>query len=130
MKLPPHIRTATLAAGHAVGEGIDKTVCRHHRRRLRRVGWGHALEAEDIAWAPGASEPREGNRIEVLIDGATVLPRVAEDIASAESCVNLSGWHFSAELDLTRGEDPTILRNLLAELAVRIRGGSFMPSRA
>ena len=120
MGLPPRVRSASLAAGHVVGEGIDKTVCRHHRRRLRRVGWGHALESGDAGWVTAtASEPREGNRVEILIDGANVLPRMAEDIAAAESDVNLSGWHFSAELDLTRGEHPTILRNLLAELAGR-----------
>ena len=117
MRLPGPVRDTSLHVAHAVGEGIDRQVRNHHRRRLRKVGWEHAFDGERAGWARDAMEPREGNRAEVLIDGANVLPRMAEDIAAAESHVHLIGWHFSPELDLTRGEQPTILRNLLAERA-------------
>ncbi len=58
--------------------------------------------------------------MEVLIDGASFLPRVAEELARAKSHAHLTGCFFSPELELTRGDDPTIVRNLLAELADRI----------
>ena len=104
MRLPGPVRDTSLHVAHAVGEGIDRQVRNHHRRRLRKVGWEHAFDGERAGWARDAMEPREGNRAEVLIDGANVLPRMAEDIAAAESHVHLIGWHFSPELDLTRGE--------------------------
>ena len=108
------------AAGHAVGETIDRAVMRHYARRLRKNGWAQALAATELDWAHGTFPPRQGNALEVLIDGATFLPAVAEELAQATSHVHLLGWHFSPELDLTRGTEPTILRNLLAELAERI----------
>ena len=65
-------------------------------------------------------EPRAGNRVEVLVDGSTYLPAVAEAIAGAESHVHLLGWCFSPELNLTREEEPVVLRNLLSDVARRI----------
>ena len=38
----------------------------------------------------------------------------------AESYVHLAGWYFSPELHLSRDDEPTIVRNLLAELAERV----------
>ena len=108
------------AAGHAVGETIDRAVIRHYARRLRRNGWEQALTATELDWAHGTFPARPGNALEVLIDGATFLPAVAAELAQATSHVHLLGWHFSPELDLTRGMEPTILRNLLAELAETI----------
>ena len=92
----------------------------HHERRLRKVGWEHALTADGSDWARGPTPPRPGNDVEVLIDGATFLPRVADDLARATSHVHLTGWYFSPELALTRGEQPVTVRNLLGELAQRI----------
>jgi phosphatidylserine/phosphatidylglycerophosphate/cardiolipin synthase-like enzyme len=109
-----------VAAGHAVGGAIDRAVTSHHARRLRKVGWSHALAAPLGGWAQGANPPRAGNTVEVLVDGAAFLPRVAEELARARSHVHLTGWHFSPELALTRNEDPVTVRNLLAELAERI----------
>ena len=63
---------------------------------------------------------RGGNAVEVLVDGAAVLPRVAGAIESAESHVHLAGWHFSPQIALRRGERPLVLRNLLAEAAERV----------
>ncbi len=109
-----------LAAGHALGGAIDQAVASHHTRRLRKVGWGHALEAHERGWARGPMPPRGHNAVDVLIDGATFLPRVAEELKAARSHVHLTGWYFSPELALTRGENPVSVRNLLAELAERI----------
>jgi phosphatidylserine/phosphatidylglycerophosphate/cardiolipin synthase-like enzyme len=64
--------------------------------------------------------PRPGNDVGILIDGAQALPAIADELARAESHVHLTGWCFSPELDLTRARPPTVLRNLLAELAERV----------
>jgi phosphatidylserine/phosphatidylglycerophosphate/cardiolipin synthase-like enzyme len=110
-----------------------------HRRRLRAVGWEHALDAVGSGYATGGTPPRPGNDLEVLIDGATALPAMAEELARAESHVHLSGWYLSPHLQLTRGDAPVVVRNILAELAERIDvrvllwGGApirlFRPSR-
>ncbi len=108
------------AAGHALGSAIDRAVTAHHARRLRRVGWQRALGADELAWAPDGTPPRSGNKIDVLIDGAAFLPVLAEELARAESHVHVTSCFFSPELELTRGDQPVIVRNLLAELAERI----------
>ena len=73
-----------------------------------------------MGWATEGSEPRPGCSLEVLIDGAEALPRVAGELRQARSQVYLSGWFFSPEFDLTRGEAPSRLRDLLADLAERV----------
>jgi len=65
-------------ADAAVGNGIEALVRAHHRRRLARVGWARAVEPASSLWAGGEPPPRPGNEIEILIDGASFLPRVAE----------------------------------------------------
>jgi phosphatidylserine/phosphatidylglycerophosphate/cardiolipin synthase-like enzyme len=102
-----------------LGAAVGRAVAAHHRRRLRRIGWLEALEPSGISWARG-SPPRDGCSLEVLVDGATALPRMASELRQASSHVHLAGWYFSPEFELTRGEHPTILRNLLSELAGRI----------
>ncbi len=108
------------AAGHALGSAIDRTVEAHHARRLRKIGWRHALEVDVLDWAHDGTPARSGNKVEVLIDGASFLPMLADELARAESHVHLTGCFFSPELELTRGDNPVIVRNLLAELAERI----------
>ena len=125
--------------GHKVAEGIEATVRSRHRRRLRAVGWEHALDADGSGYSTAGMAPRPGNDVEVLIDGAAVLPAMAEELARAESHVHLTGWYLSPHLELTRGDHPVVLRNLLAELAERVDvrvllwGGApvrlFRPSR-
>ena len=103
----------------AVGDGVERAVAAHHRRRLRRIGWDHALDPDgDSLWASGDPEPRAGNLLDVLVDGAEALPRLAADLERAESSILLAGWHFTPSFRL-RPDGPT-LRELLAELAERI----------
>ncbi|MDX6482601.1 MAG: hypothetical protein QOE95_372, partial [Gaiellaceae bacterium] len=64
--------------------------------------------------------PRAGNSVEVLIDGEEALPRMAEVLRGAQSYVHITGWYFSPDFELVRGEDPVVLRALLAELAERV----------
>jgi len=103
----------------AIGDAAERAVMAHHRRRLERQGWRHALEAGPGGWAAGDPPPRPGNDVEVLIDGAEALPRLAAELENARSSVQIAGWHFSPEFTLRRGDDE-VLRNLLAELAERI----------
>jgi phosphatidylserine/phosphatidylglycerophosphate/cardiolipin synthase-like enzyme len=102
-----------------VGEAIERAVTSHHRRRLRRRGSEAALEAEPGGWArTGGPEPREGCRLELLVDGAEALPRIAAAIAGARSHVHLAGWHFDPSIRM--GRDGPGLRELLAEAATRV----------
>jgi phosphatidylserine/phosphatidylglycerophosphate/cardiolipin synthase-like enzyme len=55
----------------------------------------------------------------VLIDGAEALPRIARELREARSHVYVMGWFFSPGFDLTRGDAPSPLRELLAEIAER-----------
>src|SRR5919201_162946 len=72
-----------------VGDAIERAIRAHHRRRLRRLGWEHALDALGPAWARSDPPPRAGNAVEVLVDGAQALPRIAEELRRAESHVHL-----------------------------------------
>jgi phosphatidylserine/phosphatidylglycerophosphate/cardiolipin synthase-like enzyme len=127
------------AFGRKVAERLEDTVRARHRRRLRAVGWEHALDANGTGYSLAGTPPRPGNDLEVLIDGAVVLPAMAEELAKAESHVHLTGWFLSPHLQLTRGDEPVVVRNVLAELAERIDvrvllwGGApislFRPSR-
>ena len=58
--------------------------------------------------------------LDVLVDGSEVAPAIAQELSAAESYVHLAGWFFSPELQLSREEEPVIVRNLLAELAERV----------
>jgi phosphatidylserine/phosphatidylglycerophosphate/cardiolipin synthase-like enzyme len=132
-------RNLPTTLGGKVAERIEDTVRARHRRRLRAVGWEHALDARGDGWSSAGAPPRAGNDVDVLIDGSNALPAIAEELARAESHVHLTGWYLSPHLQLTRGDDPVVLRNLLAELAERVDvrvllwGGApvrlFRPSR-
>jgi len=101
----------------AAGEAIARAVRRHHERRLERIGHADALEADAGGWAAGARPPRAGCSLEVLVDGATMLPRLVEDVRNARSHVYLAGWHFAPGFALRRDGETVVLRNLLAEVA-------------
>ena len=104
----------------ALGEALERSLSAHHRRRVRKVGWSRALTADGDGWATGGAPPREGNAIEVLIDGEQALARIAEAIAGARSHVHIAGWCVTPEFALTHGSPPTILRDLLADTAERL----------
>ena len=107
-------------ADGALGQLVERLTRSHHRRRLRRVGWGPAIDPSAGSWAEGDPRSRSGNALEVLIDGAAALPAMAETIAAAQSHVHLTGWHITPEFQLTRGERPMTLHGLLAEVAARV----------
>jgi phosphatidylserine/phosphatidylglycerophosphate/cardiolipin synthase-like enzyme len=136
---PPRAGALPSSLGGKIATRIEDTVRSRHRRRLRAVGWEHALDADGAGYAAAGAPPRPGNDLEILIDGADALPAMAEELAKAESHVHLAGWYLSPHLQLTRGDHPVVVRNVLAELAERLDvrvllwGGApirlFRPSR-
>ena len=113
-------RNLVLGADRQLGAAVSRAVGAHHRRRLERVGWVAALDAPAGGWADGEPQPHPGGSLEILIDGAEALPRMVAELEMAESHVHIAGWRFSPDFALTRDLEPTILRNLLAELAERV----------
>jgi phosphatidylserine/phosphatidylglycerophosphate/cardiolipin synthase-like enzyme len=109
-------REARLDKG--VGDAAEWLVRSHHARRLRRLGWDHALDppAGEL-WAAGDPPPRDGCSVEVLVDGSEALPRLAGELARAASHVHIAGWYMTPDFKLTRGGDDVELRALLARLA-------------
>ena len=107
-------------ADGALGQLFERLTVSHHRRRLKHVGWTEAIDPAPRGWADGEPPPRPGNILEVLIDGADVFRAMAESIRQARSHVHITGWHITPDFALTRDGTPTILRQLLAELAGRI----------
>src|SRR6059058_1611922 len=107
-------------ADAALGDRIEALVRAHHRRRLARTGWGRAFEPSPSLWAEGDPPPRQCNDLEILIDGAAFLPRLAEELANAESHVHIAGWYVSTELALVRERTRRVLLDLLADLARKV----------
>jgi phosphatidylserine/phosphatidylglycerophosphate/cardiolipin synthase-like enzyme len=108
---------ALLLVDKKVGDGAERIVRAHHRRRLSGLGWDRALDPTPARWAAGDPPPRAGSALEVLIDGEEALPRIAEELRHAESHVHLAGWFFSPGF---RIHHDAVLRDLLAELAERV----------
>jgi phosphatidylserine/phosphatidylglycerophosphate/cardiolipin synthase-like enzyme len=119
-----------------VGRATERTKAAHHRRRLARIGHAASYDPpmDGSLWAAGDPAPREGCSLEVLIDGAEALPRIAEAIASARSYVHIAGWHVTPAFGLTRDADARPLRDMLASVAehcdVRVLLWAGAPLRA
>jgi phosphatidylserine/phosphatidylglycerophosphate/cardiolipin synthase-like enzyme len=101
------------------GAQLTAQIRRHHGRRLRRIGWEGALDPPAGGWAKH-TKVRDGNSLEILVDGSAALPRIAGELREARSHVHLTGWYFTPGIALEREGRLTVLRNLLAELAERI----------
>jgi phosphatidylserine/phosphatidylglycerophosphate/cardiolipin synthase-like enzyme len=103
-----------------LGDGLERVLCAHHQRRLRGLGWGDVLGpagAQDRFG--GRAAVRDGNRVEVLVDGEESLPAIQDAIRRAKSHVHIANWHASADFRLTREPGAPTLRELLAETAAR-----------
>jgi phosphatidylserine/phosphatidylglycerophosphate/cardiolipin synthase-like enzyme len=116
----PGLRAVTGPAERWLGDQVSRQICSHHERRLRRIGWERALDPPPGGWAQTEPPPKSGNAVDVLIDGAAVLPAIAEELMKAESHVHLAGWYFTPSFALVRDGDPLVLRDLLARLAQRV----------
>jgi phosphatidylserine/phosphatidylglycerophosphate/cardiolipin synthase-like enzyme len=105
----------------ALGDRLEDAMSRHHLRRLRRNGQLEALApASEGRWARTATPPREGNSLEVLIDGATALPEMAEAIRGARRHVHICSWNMQPDFRPIRHDRPSPVRELLAEVAERV----------
>jgi len=93
LRPPRFVEDLGIKLGHALGGEIDRTIRNRHRRHLRRVGQEHALDASTFDFAKG-TPARDGNTIEVLIDG-TKKPAIVR-----------RHWDLR---DLGRGYTPEIL---------------------
>ena len=104
-----------------LGDGVEAAVQLKHRRRLTKLGWGRLFgPTSPGVFAQGDPAPREGCELEVLIDGAQALPRIAEALAGAERFVHVTGWHLAPAFVLDRGRPETAIGALLADIAERI----------
>jgi phosphatidylserine/phosphatidylglycerophosphate/cardiolipin synthase-like enzyme len=100
-----------------LGDAVERAVAAHHQRRLARRGH-HPTAAPAGGWASeGSFGPRGGNRVELLVDGGSVLPRMVEDVTAAQSHVHVAGWFFTPSFRM--GEGGPTLRGLLADTATR-----------
>jgi phosphatidylserine/phosphatidylglycerophosphate/cardiolipin synthase-like enzyme len=102
-----------------VGDLIETANRRHHRRRLSRLGWDHALRGAGGGWAT-AGPVREGNQVDVHIDGAAALPAIAAAVRGARSFVHVAGWTINPDFAVEREPALVTLRELLAAAAKRV----------
>jgi phosphatidylserine/phosphatidylglycerophosphate/cardiolipin synthase-like enzyme len=140
------LRTAIEKADWWLGDGLERIVSAHHARRLRRLGWQHIMRPQRGWFTTGragetgptgradetvttgragetvaAGRPvRDGNLVQVLIDGGAALPAMAEAIAGARTYVHIAGWHASPDFRLTREPGAPTLRELLGSVAQRV----------
>jgi phosphatidylserine/phosphatidylglycerophosphate/cardiolipin synthase-like enzyme len=91
-----------------LGDLLDRVVCAHHERRLRRLGW------------TDTRPPTAGNAVEVLLDGQEALTAMVEAIRKAKSHVHIAGWHATPDFRPTREPGAPTLRDLLADVAERV----------
>ena len=106
-----------------IGDRVESAIRAHHRRRLSRAGQLERLDpprSSSSLWATADPAPREGNDLEVLIDGAQALPMLAQALAGARSSVHIAGWYITPDFGLTRDDEAARLRDLLGELAERV----------
>ena len=104
-----------------VGDGIERAVRYKHRRRLDRLGWGHAFEpSQPGVFAAADPPPREGCELQVLIDGANAMPAIAAALREAKSFVHVTGWHVAPSFAVVRDQPHGQIGVLLAELAERV----------
>jgi phosphatidylserine/phosphatidylglycerophosphate/cardiolipin synthase-like enzyme len=105
-----------------LGDGLERAVVSHHRRRLERLDRIDALvPASEGLWATTASTPpRTGNALDVLVDGAQALPAMAEAIRGAQRHVHVCSWHLEASFAPERDGRRSPVRELLGEAAERV----------
>jgi phosphatidylserine/phosphatidylglycerophosphate/cardiolipin synthase-like enzyme len=113
-------QNAVSLVDRTLGDGLERQVAAHHRRRLRNLGWEQVFSPGPGLWAEADPPPRPGNALELLVDGETALPRIAEALTAARSQVSIAGWEITPDFALTRSGSRLVLRDVLAELAERM----------
>ena len=98
--------------GAQILDRVDAAVGRRHRARddpsppapaapARAARGARAGERGPVGARPPCP-PREGNALEVLIDGANALPPMAEAIRGAQRHVHVCSWHLQPDFDPAR----------------------------
>jgi phosphatidylserine/phosphatidylglycerophosphate/cardiolipin synthase-like enzyme len=101
-----------------LGALIEAVMVALHLLRLSRLGHGESIRpGPGTLWARGDPPPRAGTALETLIDGEEALTEIERAIRSARSHVYIAGWSITPAFELTRGDDPVIVRELLADVA-------------
>jgi phosphatidylserine/phosphatidylglycerophosphate/cardiolipin synthase-like enzyme len=101
-----------------LGDVLEFGILAKHRFRLVRLGHRESIDPEAVGlWASGEPPPRDGNLLDVLIDGEQVLTAIEQAIRAARSHVHIAGWSITPPFALTRTENPVIVRELLADAA-------------
>ena len=109
------------AGDRLLGDVMETGIRAWHRRRLSRLGHRDSIQPSgDSLWATGDPPPRQGNTLDVLIDGAAVLPEIEREIRSAPSHAHITGWSITPGFCLTRGEEPVIVHDLLHDVATDV----------
>ena len=108
------LKVASRAVAHTIGEGVEHAVSSHHRRRLRKVGWEHAFDASEIGYGgcdlrATVGEPRRDPRRRLELPAGGRRGHRPRPVARAPA-----GLVLLAQLNLTREEEPVVLRNLLS----------------
>jgi phosphatidylserine/phosphatidylglycerophosphate/cardiolipin synthase-like enzyme len=103
-----------------LGAVIESAGRRHHRRRLTRIGWQTAFRGDGEGWAGRAPQPRDGNRLEICVDGAFALPSIAAAVRGARSFVHVAGWTIDPGFAVERDPVVVTVRDLLADAASRV----------
>ncbi len=102
-----------------LGDVVEGATTRHHVRRLARLGWAHALRGGGDTWAK-VPPPREGNALQVHVDGTSALPAIAAAVRGARSFVHVAGWTVDPGFAVERHPSSVTVRELLAEAANRV----------
>jgi phosphatidylserine/phosphatidylglycerophosphate/cardiolipin synthase-like enzyme len=117
----------------ALGDGLERILRRHHRRRLAKIGWGGAFEpGGSQPWVAGHTPARAGNDLQVLIDGEETFQAIIQAVRSARSFVHIAAWHMEHDFQLSEELDAT-LEELLVEAGNRVEvrillwGGAPLP---
>ena len=103
----------------ALGEGLEWTLRRHHRRRLAKIDWDGAFEPGPGPWVDGRTPPRTGNSLSVHVDGEETFTAIIESVRAARSFVHIAGWHMEPDFLLSKDPDLT-LEELLVEAGKRV----------
>ena len=121
-------------ADDAVGRLVESLIRGHHRRRLARKGWSAILDTDPTIAVDAASSPvRDGNSVEIFVDGHDAFAGMLAMIEGAQRSVHIAGWHATPDFELTRGSIPKALGDALRVAAERARvrvllwGGAQVP---
>lgn len=113
--------TATLLdrLGAGVGMAAEAFTRAWHVHRMRRSG--HlAAHAPITALHDHAFPVRDGNRVELLVDGDAAFARMADAIRGATRTVHITNWTGTADFALERGEHGDVtLGQLLRDASAR-----------